>query len=60
MKNTVLTFVTGMALGGIAMGIGIIDLNTPLALSLLIPGALWTIPFVWINRKHEMISWLFD
>lgn len=58
MKNTILTCILGMSLGAIAMGLGIIDLNTPFALALIIPGLLFAVPFFYINRNHSWFSWI--
>lgn len=60
MKNTVLLFITGMALGSTSMGLGLVNLNNLLALALIIPGVLWLVPFVYTNRKHRMIRWMLE
>lgn len=58
MKNTILTFITGMALGAVSMGIGVLGLNNLLSACLIIPGVLWLVPFVLANK--ERFRWIFE
>ena len=58
MKNGILTFISGMALGAVAMGIGIIDLNSTFAACLTIPGMAWLVPFVYANK--ERFKWVLE
>lgn len=56
MKNTILTFITGVALGAVSMGIGVLGLNNLLSICLIIPGMCWLVPFVYANK--ERFSWI--
>ena len=51
MKNIILNFVTGMAIGSILFGLAVIGLNNTLAIILSAAGLLWMVPFVYANRK---------
>lgn len=58
MKNGILTFISGMALGAVSMGLGIIDLDGAFAACLIIPGIAWLVPFVYANK--ERFKWVLE
>lgn len=57
MKNTVLSFVTGLAVGSILLGASAIGLNNGLAFVLITFGLGWTIPFCYVNKNKFMKLW---